>query len=125
MRKKDCTESCYGTIQEIKRRGKDVSDVLVVRYEVNGKQYSEYRTFRVAVLGDVGIFHCFPFDFRRRKDFFVTNLPAEERKSFPPSHEWVFFVINCFYSSVDYYEKLLVKDGICYRIIFCDFSATA
>lgn len=39
MRKKDCTESCYGTIHEIKRRGKDVSDVLVVRYEVDGKQY--------------------------------------------------------------------------------------
>lgn len=27
-----------------------------------------------------------------------------------------------FIRSVDYYEKLLVKDGICYRIIFCDFS---
>ena len=62
-----------------------------IPFEVNGKQYSEYRTFRVAVLGDVGIFHSFPIDFRRRKDFFVTNLPAEERKSFPPSHEWVFF----------------------------------
>lgn len=33
------------------------------------------------------------------------------------------FSLSCaFISSVDYYEKLLVKDGICYRIIFCDFS---
>lgn len=34
-------------------------------------------------------------------------------------------LLIAFISSVDYYEKLLVKDGICYRIIFCDFSGQA
>ena len=36
-----------------------------------------------------------------------------------------FLLLIAFISSVDYYEKLLVKDGICYRIIFCDFSGQA
>lgn len=36
-----------------------------IPFEVNGKQYSEYRTFRVAVLGDVGI--CDPSTFHHRR----------------------------------------------------------
>ena len=62
-----------------------------IPFEVNGKQYSEYRTFRVAVLGDVGTFIGVVLIVRCWKNFPATNLPPKKRKSLLACYQRVLF----------------------------------
>lgn len=59
----------------------------MIPFVVNNKEYTDYRTFRVAILGDVGRkgrFVCC----RRREIVAAADLHEEIRVSFAASHEW-------------------------------------